>query len=257
MSRRCMNGWLQVAAAAAVLVVGSPAAHAGNFQFGTMIRAGLASAADWELGVGPSSSSTTNRVDKSPYYSGGGQLFEIGYLNSTNTAYVRVYNGTTSSSGFNQASFNPVGGGGPVAPGTIWRLPAASFFVQAINPAGNSLIQLTSLTLSGVTGAVSVIQPLSTTTMVAYQLPVFGIANPSVHQSQDLVFRADSGGNWKLTGQLSIVGLISGGGVAQGNDLAFGVGAVSAATPEPGSMALLSMGVAGMVAFARRRSSRK
>ncbi len=246
--RQLTGAWL----AAAVTAL-APGAFAADFQFGTIIRAGVAGNTDHEMAIGTTGNSPSATGQLNPYYTGGSQFFEIGYLKGTNTAYVRVHQGATSASAFNQASFNPVGGAAAAA-NAIWTLPASSFFVRATDNTGINLVQVSNLTLSGVTGAANILQPLQATTMVAFQLGF--AAQPTVTQSQDLVFRGDSNGNWRLQGNIQMVGLTSNGGVASGSEIEFGVAAL-AGTPEPMSMSLTFLGVAGMVAFARKRSTRK
>lgn len=249
--RRCF----QVAFATAVVCSAVSNASAADFQFSTIIRAGLAGASDTELGIGATAGSPTSTGDVNPYFApASAQLFEIGYLKATNTAYVRVYQNLSSSSAFSQVTHNPVGGGSQPA-NAIWRLPATSFFVRATNGSGINFASVSNLALSGVSGAINVLSPLQSTSMLAYQL---GFASQSnVTQSQDVRFIADSGGNWRLTGQLQFIGLQSNGGVASGGDIQFGVTAALSETPEPASTGLAFLGIAGMVAYARKRSMRK
>ncbi len=247
--RSCVHAAAAIVAALCVAPIGI----AGDFEFGTMIRAGLSGNSDHELAIGTTAASPSATGQVNPYFNGSNQLFEIGYLKATNTAYVRVHQNLSPASAYSQVSFNPVGGAAaPVD--AIWRLPAASFFARATDSSGVNLVSISNLTLSGVSGSLDIIQPIQSTSLLAYQLG--GFAQPSVSQSQEVVFRADSGGNWKLQGSMLVLGLLSNGGVASGSEIEFGVTAI-AGTPEPASAALAMLGVAGMVAFARKRSMRK
>jgi hypothetical protein len=167
----------------------SSAAHAAQFQFGALVQAGIAGAGDWEIGVGTSSAAPTTTASlATQWVSGVDRLMQLEYLKSTNTVNVRVYNGNAAAGAFTQASYSPAGGA-LVGANATWTLPASSFFVTATNGTiAPTSVTLSSITLSGVSGAINVIQPIQQTTLTAAHA-FFG-PTTSASQTGDVVFQA-------------------------------------------------------------------
>jgi hypothetical protein len=232
-------------------------AHAAQFQFGALIQAGVAGAGDWEIGVGDSSGGTTVTSSLGSHWVNGvDRAIQMEYSKTTNTISVRVYNGATATGGFTEASFQPTGGAAMVAD-AIWTLPAASFFATAEGfgaggPVFASSITISNLTLSGVSGAINVIEPIQQTTLVASRAFLGGTS--TVSQSQDIVFQADSTGSWRLQGTIQMTGL-SGAG-ASGNDLSLQFNALASDVPEPGTLGLMGLGCLALFGLSRRKSRR-
>lgn len=224
---------------------------AAQFQFGTMVRAGVAGAQDWELAAGDSSGAlppNANTSHLNPHYNNNSpQLFEIGYVRSTNTAFLRVYRNTNPASNFTQVSYNPVGGAAVVGT-ALWTLPASGFYVRATQVTVPSSIQVSNLQLLG---AVNVIQPIQQTTMLAAQSNTGGGA--MVTQSSDIVFRTTGSGDWTLRGELTLTGLPNGSNPgARRSQLQFGLNA-DAEAPEPGTFGLMAAALGTVWALNQRR----
>ncbi|MEO5923963.1 MAG: PEP-CTERM sorting domain-containing protein [Bryobacteraceae bacterium] len=240
---------------ATLLIVASAAAKAAQFQFGVLVQAGIAGAGDWEIGVGTTSAAPVNTASlANQWVNGADRAVQMEYLKGTNTVNVRVYNGATTTGAFTQASYNPTGGG-LVGANAIWTLPTASFFATATSGTlfGTS-ITVSNLTLSGVSGAINIIQPIQQTTLDASR--GFLGATDTVSQSQNIVFTADSSGSWRLTGTINMTGLPPTLLGATGNQLALSVGASAVdAVPEPGTFGFMLLG-AGLIFGARFQKAR-
>jgi hypothetical protein len=250
-----LSSWLRIAGLAALMTTASQAAQ---FQFGALVQAGVAGGGDWEVGVGNSVASLADTNSLGTHWAtGSNRLVEVEYLRSTNTASVRVYNGNTASGAFTESSFQPTGGAG-VAANATWTLPAAAFFATAQGtfsggPIFGSSISITNLVLTGVSGAVNIIQPIQQTTLTAAR-PVLG-GTITVAQTQDIVFTADSTGSWRLQGTIQMGGLGPFFG-ANGDDLALSISASATdAVPEPGTVGLMLIGGLLMAGVSRRRKS--
>src|SRR3954470_9136266 len=169
--RYCNLGSLRTVARMAGLVLAlSSAAQAAQFQFGALIQAGFtsSSAGNWEMAVGATPGATSATSSLGTYWNDNqDRLVQIEYLKATNTVNVRVYDNALATSGFDQISYNPVGGAA-VGANAIWTLPVSSFFVTATTgPTQATSIQIASLALTGVSGAINVIQPIQQTTLLA------------------------------------------------------------------------------------------
>jgi hypothetical protein len=225
---------------------------AAQFQFSTLIRLGSAAAGagNYELQAG------SNTADLNPYFADRvSQAFSIQYAKATNTATLTV--------GSSSVSFNPAGGAATAAD-AIWTLPASSFTLTALGPFNGSLngtfglegtsISLSGLTLTGVSGALNVLQPLQNTTLAASRNFLDGTVTAS--QSGDVVFQGDSNGDWRLTGTITLTGLLPI-STTSGDDLSFGFAASATdvtATPEPSALSsMLSGSAALMLLWSRRR----
>ncbi len=242
-----MSGWAAFARIIGIAVCLAPSAQAVQFQFGALVQAGFtsSSAGNWEMAVGSTPGATTDTASLSTYWNNNeDRHFEVEYLKATNTVNVRVYDSALTSSPFTQVSYNPTNGALAAATAT-WTLPASSFFVTAsTGPTQNTSIQLSNITLSGISGAVSVLQPIQQTTLAASRIVGGPVA--TVSQTQDIVFVADSTGSWRLSGDIRLSG-IQGGGRATGNELALNFSAsANDAVPEPGTFA---MSVIGLMLF--------
>jgi hypothetical protein len=236
---RCYNVFLIISLAA------MPAAGA-QFEFSTLIRWGGngAPSTNWELGVGDTPGTLTNTANATPAFSTtANRMFEVDYARATNTATLRLYAGTTASGGSDAVTFNPAGGG-TLATTVEWRLPAASFFVQATPVVGTlSQIQVSNLTL--VTGTILAPFQFQASPMSVSQIT--GTGGGQINHSGDVVFVGDAGGNWRVRGLVNMAAF----GPIGVNGLSFGLTA-SASVPEPMSSVLIGLGLA-VVAICRRR----
>ena len=243
---------------AAIALFLAPSAHAVQFAFGSLVRAGFNSnsAPNWEVAVGATPGATADSSSLNTYWNNNqDRYFEIEYLKTTNTVNVRVYDNSLNTSPFTEVSYNPTNGNLAAATAT-WTLPASSFFVTATTgPTQATSIQVSNLTLSGVSGAINVIQPILQTTLAA-NMPVGGPGS-SAAQTQDVVFLADATGSWRLTGQIQFSG-IQGGGRATGSELAFNFSAsANDVVPEPGTfaMGLIGLALVGISAYRTRKGT--
>ncbi len=235
---------------AALLAVAATAlpALAAEFGFRTVIRLGE-SGGGWEFAAGDNSGGSASSL--SDYWaSGASRQFQVTYDRPANNVQLRLYANDGSSS--TALNFSPAGG--PAAPNAIWRLPASSFFATAITGANVwTGVTLSNMTLSGVTGAINILSPMQQTWMQAGSSQ--WQPSQTVAQSQDIVFRGDATGSWRLAGYVTMNfwGLS---GTDHQDRLQFGLSALSdsGATPEPSSMVLLLTGLAG-AAFRRKRAS--
>ena len=233
----------------------SAGAQGAEFQFGALLQWGVAGNGDYEIAVGnnPAAPDATASL-ANHWVSNVERLIQVEYLKGTNTATVRVYDGATATGGSTQVSFQPTGGG-TVAADAIWTLPASAFFVTAQGvgsggPIFGSSASLSNITLSGVSGAINVIQPIQQTTLTAARGFLGGTS--TVAQTGDIVFQADATGSWRLQGTLRLT-LSTTIGV-DSNDLQLGIsGAAVEAVPEPGTVGLVSIGFLVMAGVARRR----
>jgi hypothetical protein len=226
---------------------------AADFGFSVIIRAGRQNGT-WEIGIGQRGSAPSSTVSLNPYYlNNTPQRFEIGYTQSTNTAFVRLYrsNGT-----YQQASYNPVGGV-PLGPGGTWTLPADSFFVLAASRPAATSVTVTGMALSP---GLAILQGVSNTTTLTAAQPGRPPSNPDVvtNLPSPIQFMAQgSGGNWLLSGTISFVGLAayrpSGAGP---DDLQFGVDAGAADVPETSTSLSLGCGLGLIGIYALRKRTR-
>ena len=225
-------------------------AHAANFQFSTLIQLGSATAGagNWELQAG------ANTGNVNPYFvDGASNAFTIQYTKATNTATLTV--------GSSSVSFNPTGGAA-VAANATWTLPASAFSLTAIGPFAGSIsggtlqgtsITVSNLALSGVTGAINILQPLSQTTLTATR--TFFQGTVTAAETGNAVFKGDANGNWKLTGNITLTGFDAPTSTLP-NDLTFAFSALASdttATPEPSTFATLALGFTLVLAGYHRR----
>ncbi len=238
---------------AAVALFFSAAAQGAQFQFGALVQAGIAGTGDWEIGIGTTAAAPASTASLATQWANNTpRLVELEYLKSTNSVNVRVYDGNTNAGGFTQTSYSPAGGT-LVGANAVWTLPASSFFVQATN--GTILpssITVSNITLSGISGAVNIIQPLQQTTLAANHS--FLGATATTAQTGDVVFQADVNGNWRMTATVTMTGLFGAFG-ASGNELALALNANALdPVPEPGTLGLLLIGGAIIVGGRIRRN---
>jgi hypothetical protein len=229
----------------------SSVATAADFGFSVIIRAGSTAASDWEIGIGPRGSTPTSTVSLNPYYQDNtAQQFQVGYQQSTNTAYVRFYQNAGS---FQQATYQPAGGH-VLPPYGSWTLPASSFSVAAAPVFWQTSVAVNQLALSS---GLSIVQPLSATSLSASQWLWGIIGTPSAALASPVVFRSfGSGGDWMLSGTIAFGGLSAYGGSASGTQLRFGFDANASDVPEPSTALFFGCGLGLIgVCFIRRRSS--
>jgi len=237
----------------AVFLVNS--AQAAVFQLGSLVQAGFtsSSAGNWEVAVGDTAGATADTDSLNTYWNNNeDRLLQMEYLKATNTVNVRVYDGATATGAFTQVSYNPTGGAA-VAATAMWTLPSSAFFVTATTgPTQATSISLSNISISGISGAVNIIQPIQQTTISATR--AIGGPLSTVSQTQDVVFYADTTGSWRLQGTLALSG-IQGGGRATGAQLALSLSAAANdAVPEPSTFGLFAIGGSLMIGFAKRRS---
>lgn len=233
--------------------------YGGTFQLGVLVRVGLSSPGvnNWELGAGATSGAPSVTGDVVPYWQNNqDRRVEIEYQRGTNTLQVRLYQDATNSGTPNSINFNPAGGS-LVAAGATWTIPAASFFVTATSgPITPSSISLSNIALTGLSGALNILQPVQQTTLSASRLS--GGATATVAESQDIVFQGDATGSWRLTGILRLTGIAGVAGVS-GNNLAFGFAgsATGADVPEASTLSLIGLGMVVVGLCHRRWQAKK
>jgi hypothetical protein len=234
------------------LLLGNAPAMASQFQFGMMIELGSNSASSWELGLGSSSGSITSTASLTPYFINNQfRLFQLDYNKASNTTTLRMYAGSRALGPTTSASYSPVGGASAPAD-NLWTLPASLFFLQSAPSSSNTRIELSGLALSGINGAINILNPLQQTSMIEQQNNGNGAG--SITQSGDVRFFADPTGSWRLEG---LIRIRAAGGTPAQNALIFGLGASSSAAPEPWTMATVGSGLLFVALFRRRQSSHK
>lgn len=239
-----------------LMIAATTGSFAAQFQFGTMVRAGINGAQDWELAAGTASGAlppNANTAHVQPHYTNGRvNDFEISYAKATNTATLTVVASAPSqgSSGRTTITFNPVGGNLLPAAAT-WTIPVGGLYLRATQIPTASSISLSNLRL---TGAISILQPIQQTTMTAAQNNTPGGA--LVRQSADIVFQTSGSGNWTLAGQFTMTGLAPNGSQpgAKRSELQFGFNAIAEA-PEPATVFGAGLGLSAIVWFHRRRGA--
>jgi hypothetical protein len=165
-------------------------------------------------------------------------------------AVLRLYqNGSNTQ--YSQLTYHPAGS--PVATNATWTLPASSFFATALSgPGVSSTITVSNLTLSGISGALTILKPIQQTSLQASS--GLSAATQTVTQSQDIVFRADSTGSWQLNGFITLNGIGFAGGPT-GNQLELAL--TAQASPEPASAVLMGAGLGALLLVQRRRGRPK
>lgn len=167
-----------------------------DFGFSVIIRAGLAGAGDWELGIGPSGNNSAVTAHLGTYYGNNTpQRFEIGYTRGTNTAFARFYETLTS---YREVQYQPLWAQGPGA--LSWEIPTGSLYVRATQRLLPTSISATGMALSG---PISVLQPLTTTTLTATQW----LSNVTTGTPAPIQFTSTGGGSWMLSGRLQFANL--------------------------------------------------
>lgn len=183
--------------AAISLLLGGAGSQAADFQFSSILRAGLPNAGDWELGIGSSAGTPASTAHLNPYYlNDTPQTFQIGYQQSTNTAFLRFYN---QPSGYTQVNYAiPFS----VAPGTQvrWEIPTGSLYVRASRVNRPTSVTIDQLAL---TGGVTILQPLSATSLTAFQ----SNSQMTSGTTAPVVFVTAGSGDWTLSGRIRFAGL--------------------------------------------------
>lgn len=225
-------------------------AHAADFDFFSILRAGMPNGTDWEIGLGPDGNNITGQAHFN-YQAPGtmtwgnnvNQNFEIGYNANTNRAYATVFtqNGTPVTATYN----GPVGG---VSPDATWTISPGGLYVSAASRIVPTSVRISNLTLQA---GLTVLSPLTVSTLTASQLLI-----PSQDSNTSpIVFQAAStGGSWYLSGQIRFQGLSSylpfG---ASRSQLQMGMTVSATDTPEPSAMLLTGMGLIGLSLIRRRQ----
>jgi hypothetical protein len=225
---------------------------AADFTFGTMLRAGLSTGADWELTAGANSGDTSQtKVEASPYYANDAwQAFEIGY--DGNAGFIRFYNAGTPSGSFISASFARTAA---LAATATWTL---NTFLSASGNGWGTLKPDSDVRLNnlGLSNGLTVVTAPQNGSHVAQQ----GGLDPNMTTNlAPIVFRSNNpGGQWMLSGRIRFDGLAlyTFGLGAQGSQLQFGLTASAVepgtAVPEPATWVMC----AGALAFGCYRRGR-
>ena len=235
-----------------------------NFSFFSVLQAGKAGSGtgtnEWELGI--LDGSNLNLTTQNFAYSAanqhwqpaaGTQTFRIGWDSVSNSAYTTVFSSTGVS------TVTAVNAGTRIAANSTWTLPTATFLVSADQLSSASSVQVQSLALSS--GASFTGGTLPQNFIASQSGSLSGIAAVQTNLSAPLVINpASSGGSWYVTGTIRFSGLRSQGGLAEGSNLLFLLGANSGpqAVPEAASVGLVGFGLFA-IAFVRssRSGSRK
>jgi len=226
-------------------------ASGANFQFGVLIQAGQNGNANFEEGIGNTSAAPSVTANVTPYWTNNqSRQFTIEYLGATNTVNVRVYDAAAVT--FDQVSFNPVGGPASRPTNAVWTLPASSFFVTALAGVQADSIQVSSLTLSGISSAINLINPITQTTLTANR-PLATTGLVTMNDGQNVQFQADNTGSWRLTGLVTFAGLAGG---PNGSNLNFQLTALASDVPEPGTLGFGLLGLS-MIGVARFKTLRR
>jgi len=203
-----------------------------DFSFAAIIRVGSNGNSSYELGIGPTASAPSSTVSLNTFWANNApRNFQIGYTQSTNTAYVRVYN--PAGSGSQAVTYQPVGGL-PASAGRVWTLPAALFSVEAQPDNRSTSISLGNLSVT----AGSILQGLSSTTLTAAQN---NNAGASAAMTSPVVFRANASGDWLLSGTITFVAV--NGGANNYDRLRFDLGVQASDVPEPSTVGTASIGI--------------
>lgn len=235
-----------------VIIACAAPAHAAEFGFQTFIRLGAAGS-DWEFSAAnPGGASPLSGSLGDYWASGASREFQVIYQRPTNSLQLRLY----ANNGSSYTSLNSSPAGAPGAADAVWRLPASSFFVTALTGANVwTGVTVSNITLSGLSGALDVLSPVQQTWMQAGSSQ--WQSTQSVSQSQDIVFRGDATGSWRLAGfvTMNFWGL---GGSGHQDRLLFGVSALSdSSAPEPSTAALMMVGLAVAAGWRHRRKSER
>jgi hypothetical protein len=172
--------------------------------------------------------------------------FRIGWTSATNTASVRVddFDGSPVTASYTYA--------GPQLPAnSVWTLPANSFFVSAARVAAPSSIELQNLSFSSGVQVLSGALPSSISAVQNGNSAFVTLNSPIVLNA------ANGGGDWFIAGQIRFTGLQSQGGLARNSQLQFMLNATGSAVPEPGSWALIGLGLVALAGFGRKLRTEK
>lgn len=224
-----------------------------DFSFFTTMRVGLPTALSWELGAGSTAGTTQSNVNFEWNSANGdtswrpgnlAQSFEIGFNQTTNTGFVRVFD--SSNNAVTASYVNP---GTALGSNTLWTLPAANFFASANTNFLSGSVDVENLTF---TPGVQVLSGSLPTSIGAANTGT-GLTN-STSLSTPIVFDASAnGGSWTIAGTIRMNGIFGVSGTAQGNNLQFGLGAIGTETPEASTMSLFALGLASLIVAGKFR----
>ncbi len=219
----------------------TPSLLAEDFDLSAVIRAG-ANSGGWDFAVGPAGDASSNSRSLSPYYGNNYQhAFQIGYLSSTNSAYLRLQ---TRNGQWREVTYAP--GGVGLGAGSIWTIPATDLYVTAEGKAVPTSVTVSSLALGP---GLTVLNPLSTTLAASQQGSTVTQSSPN-----PVMFQTTGNGDWVVSGLIAFTGLSSyAPGGANGDQLRFGFSAFGTSTPEPATAATLAAGALLLAAGAAIR----
>ncbi len=214
------------------------AAQGAQFQFGALVQAGVAGTGDWEIGIGTTATAPSSTASLGTHWADGvSRMVEMEYLKPTNTVNVRVYSRSTGD-GALRRPLPILQVEAAVGANAIWTLPASSFFVQAWCDQSAISITVSNITLTGISGALNVIQPIQQTTLAASH-GLFGGTDITA-QSGDVVFSPPAVAVGGMAASVTMTGFIV---LPSGNQTALGINASAVdAVPEPSTFALLLVG---------------
>ncbi len=235
-----------------LLIMGVSTLSAQTISFFSTLRAGRFAGADWEMGVGNTSSASTSTQSfnylgfPGNNHWGSSNVnhnFRMGWNATTNSAYVSVWNANNAPT---TATYTVPGV--PLGPNATWTLPIATFFLSAAALSQPTSIQIQNVALSP--GVQILSGPLPSNVSLSQSGSPAFFAN-----SAPIVFNpAAAGGSWYLSGQIRFTGLESQGGLARNSQLQFMMNAVgtSSAVPEASTWSMMGLGLAALVALRRR-----
>jgi hypothetical protein len=246
MSRFAVGSLRSGVIALAVFLALAIPCSAANFSVGVLIEAEINNTTGGSIETNLGNTAGTVAFANNVAWNGQGQSDNVTlqYTQSTNTMTVTVVTpgGTTTS------TFNPTGGAGNTRP--LWTIPANAFFVTATSSANgkSASVTLNNLALSGISGAMNILQPIQQTSLSASNSTG---GSTKQAESAPIVFQGDVNGNWKLTGTFIPSGVAL---PATGTILAFGFSGTASPVPEASSWSMLAGGGALLWILRRRKT---